>query len=34
MTNDEERKVLQLATKQHEQLVNLLTQILIEVKSK
>ena len=32
MTNDEERKVLQLAVKQHEQLVNLLTQILIEVK--
>ena len=32
MTNDEERQVLQLAVKQHEQLVNLLTQILIEVK--
>ena len=32
MTKDEEKKVLQLAVKQHEQLVNLLTQILIEVK--
>ena len=32
MTKDEEKKVLQLAVKQHEQLVNLLTQILVEVK--
>ena len=32
MTQAEEKKVLQLAVKQHEQLVNLLTQILIEVK--
>jgi hypothetical protein len=34
MTQAEEKKVLQLAVKQHEQLVNLLTTILIEVKSK
>ena len=34
MTKEEERKLLKLATKQHEQLINLLTQILLEVKQK
>ena len=34
MTKEEQKKLLQLAVKQHEQLVNLLTQILIEVKQK
>jgi hypothetical protein len=32
MTNEEEKKVLKLANTQHEQLINLLTQILIEIK--
>ena len=34
MPNKEEKKVLKLAVTQHEQLVNLLTQILIEIKQK
>ena len=32
MTNEEEKKVLKLATSHHEQLVSLLNQILIEIK--
>ena len=34
MTKEEIKKLLQLAVKQHEQLVSLLTQILIEIKQK
>mgnify|MGYP003678893489 CR=1 FL=1 len=34
MTKEEERKLLKLAITQHEQLINLLTQILLEVKQK
>jgi len=34
MTKEEEKKLLKLATNQHDQLVNLLTQILIELKNK
>ena len=34
MTKEEIKKVLQLAVKQHEELVNLLTQILTEIKRK
>ena len=34
MTKEEEKKLLKLATTQHEQLVNLLTQILTELKSR
>jgi hypothetical protein len=34
MTKEEQRKLLQLAVKQHEQLVSLLTQILTEVQNK
>tara|TARA_Y100000385_G_C12594247_1_gene426023 strand:- start:290 stop:394 length:105 start_codon:yes stop_codon:yes gene_type:complete len=34
MTKEEEKKLLKLAVNQHEQLVNLLTQILTELKSK
>jgi len=34
MTKEEEKKLLKLAVEQHEQLVNLLKQILIEVKQK
>tara|TARA_R110000824_G_scaffold84146_1_gene210086 strand:+ start:520 stop:624 length:105 start_codon:yes stop_codon:yes gene_type:complete len=34
MTKEEQKKLLKLATSQHEQLINLLTQILLEVKQK
>jgi|TARA_R100001463_G_scaffold3543_1_gene14283 hypothetical protein len=34
MTKEEQKKLLKLATAQHEQLINLLTQILLEVKQK
>mgnify|MGYP003628756619 FL=1 len=34
MTKEEQKKLLKLAVEQHEQLVNLLKQILIEVKQK
>ncbi len=34
MTKEEQKKLLKLATTHHEQLVGLLTQILIEVKRK
>jgi hypothetical protein len=34
MTKEEQKKLLKLATTHHEQLVNLLTQILVEVKQK
>ena len=34
MTKEEQKKLLKLATKHHEQLIGLLTQILIEVKQK
>ena len=34
MTKEEQKKLLQLAVNQHEQLVNLLTQRLIEIKQK
>jgi hypothetical protein len=34
MTKEEQKKLLKLATTQHEQLINLLTQILLEVKQK
>jgi hypothetical protein len=34
MTKEEQKKLLKLATTHHEQLVSLLTQILIEVKQK
>jgi hypothetical protein len=34
MTNEEQKKLLKLAVKQHEQLINLLTQILTEVRNK
>ena len=34
MTKEEEKKLLKLAITQHEQLINLLTQILLEVKQK
>ena len=33
MTKEEIKKLLQLANKQHKQLVDLLTQILIEIKN-
>ena len=32
MTKEEQKKLLKLAVEQHEQLINLLTQILLEVK--
>jgi len=34
MTKEEEKKLLKLAVEQHEQLINLLTQILTEVRNK
>jgi hypothetical protein len=34
MTKEEQKKLLKLATAQHEQLINLLTQILLEVQQK
>ena len=34
MTKEEQKKLLKLAIEQHEQLVNLLNQILIEIKQK
>ena len=34
MTKEEQKKLLQLAIEQHEQLINLLNQILIEIKQK
>jgi ribonuclease PH len=34
MTKEEIKKLLQLAVKQHQELVNLLTQILTEIKNK
>ena len=34
MTKEEEKKLLKLAITQHEQLINLLTQILLEEKQK
>ena len=34
MTKEEQKKLLKLAVKQHEQLINLLTQILTEVRNK
>ena len=34
MTKEEQKKLLKLATAQHEELINLLTQILLEVKQK
>jgi ribonuclease PH len=34
MTKEEQKKLLKLAIQQHEQLINLLTQILIEVRNK
>ena len=34
MTKEEQKKLLKLATAQHEQLIDLLTQILLEVKQK
>tara|TARA_R110002020_G_scaffold317315_1_gene532953 strand:- start:408 stop:512 length:105 start_codon:yes stop_codon:yes gene_type:complete len=34
MTKEEIKKLLQLAVKQHDQLVSLLTQILTEIKQK
>lgn len=34
MTKEEQKKLLKLAVEQHEQLINLLTQILIEVRNK
>jgi|TARA_R110001632_G_scaffold93617_1_gene199238 hypothetical protein len=34
MTKEEQKKLLKLAVEQHEQLINLLTQILLEVKQK
>ena len=34
MTKEEQKKLIKLAVEQHEQLINLLTQILLEVKQK
>ena len=34
MTKEEQKKLLKLAVEQHEQLINLLTQILLEVKQR
>ena len=34
MTKEEQRKLLKLAITQHEQLINLLTQILTEIRQK
>ena len=34
MTKEEQKKLLKLAIEQHEQIVNLLNQILIEIKQK
>ena len=34
MTKEEQKKLLKLAVEQHEQLINLLNQILLEVKQK
>jgi hypothetical protein len=34
MTKEEQKKLLKLAVEQHEQLINLLTQILTEVRNK
>ena len=34
MTKEEQKKLLKLAITQHEQLINLLTQILTEIKQK
>jgi|TARA_R100000234_G_scaffold75446_1_gene46725 hypothetical protein len=34
MTKEEQKRLLKLAVEQHEQLINLLTQILIEVRNK
>ena len=34
MTKEEQKKLLKLATTHHEQLVNLLTQILTEIRQK
>ena len=34
MTKEEQKRLLKLAVEQHEQLINLLTEILIEVRNK
>jgi ribonuclease PH len=34
MTKEEQKKLLKLAIQQHEQLINLLTQILTEIRQK
>ena len=34
MTKEEQKRLLKLAVEQHEQLINLLTKILIEVRNK
>ena len=34
MTKEEQKKLLKLAVEQHEQLINLLTQILTEIRQK
>ena len=34
MTKEDQKKLLKLAVEQHEQLINLLTQILTEVRNK